>query len=255
MTKVLIIEDQSQSREVFLEGLEAEGFEAIGAENGLVGVHKAQEVLPDLVVCDILMPKLDGYGVLTTLRQNPATAIIPFIFLTAKATRAELRQGMKLGADDYIIKPFTVEELLEAIAIRLEKQATIRQWYANEFQQGSETSKPEAFFPNNPELREVFDFIEANYHQSISLSDVAEAVGYSAAYLTDLVKRRTGQTVNRWIIKRRMAAAEALLLDTNQSMEEIAEEVGYLNPGHFFRQFRQHHRTTPHVWRKAQYQS
>jgi YesN/AraC family two-component response regulator len=257
MTKVLVIEDEAQSREIFTEGLEAEGFDVINAENGLVGIQKAQEVLPDLVFCDILMPELDGYGVLNTLRQNPATAIIPFIFLTAKATKAELRQGMKLGADDYLTKPFTVEELLDAIAVRLKKQAALRQWYATEFQQALETSATEAevsqsFFPRNPELSEVFDFIEAHYHQSIGLIDVAEAVGYSPAYLTDLVKRRTGQTVNRWIIKRRMAAAEALLEDTNQSVEQIAETVGYLNPGHFFRQFRQYHGTTPQAWRNRQ---
>ncbi len=103
MKKILVIEDSAQTREIFLECLKAEGFYTIGAENGLVGVQQAQKQLPDLVICDIVMPKLDGYGVLTTLRQDPVTAIIPFIFVTGKVTKAERRQGMKLGADDYSV--------------------------------------------------------------------------------------------------------------------------------------------------------
>jgi AraC-like DNA-binding protein len=110
----------------------------------------------------------------------------------------------------------------------------------------------ESIFPSHPQLREVFDFIEANYRQPITLCDVAEAVGYSPAYLTDLVRRQTGQTVNRWIIQRRMAEARSLLIETHQSVDSIAQAVGYFNAGHFFRQFRQYHSTTPQAWRKAQ---
>jgi AraC-like DNA-binding protein len=115
----------------------------------------------------------------------------------------------------------------------------------------SSSTFPLCQFPTNPQLKEVFEFIEANYHKSIGLRDVAQAVGYSSAYLTDLVRRQTGQTVNHWIIRRRMAAACSLLLETNQSVEQIAMEVGYNNPGHFFQQFRHHHKTTPQVWRKT----
>jgi CheY-like chemotaxis protein len=116
MKKILVIEDEARSRDLFLECLKAKGFYTIGAENGLLGVMRAQEQLPDLVICDIVMPELDGYGVLTTLRQNPVTAIIPFIFLTGSGTKAELRKGMELGANDYLTKPCTLEELLRAIA-------------------------------------------------------------------------------------------------------------------------------------------
>jgi AraC-like DNA-binding protein len=98
----------------------------------------------------------------------------------------------------------------------------------------------------------VFHFIEANYHRSITLSDVAQAAGYSPAYLTSLIGRQTGQTVQRWIIDRRMAAARALLLETDQSVEQIAAQVGYHNSVHFFRQFRQIHGDTPNGWRSAQ---
>ena len=253
MAKVLVIEDEAQTREIFLDCLEAEGFVGIEAKNGQVGVQKATEQSPDLVVCDILLPELNGYQVLKTLRQNPLTATIPFIFLTGKATKAELRRGMQSGADDYLTKPSNAEELLAAIATQLEKREILKQLYSEQFQTPSITeAKSNSILPStpNPQLQEIFNYIEAHYHESISLIDVATSVGYSSAYLTDFVKRQTGTTINRWIIKRRLSAAEALLTESDRSIEQIAEAVGYLNPGHFFRQFRKYIGTTPKVWRK-----
>ena len=116
MKKILVIEDEVPIRTFFLRGLKAKGFCPISAENGRVGVQRAKEQLPDLIICDIMMPELDGYGVLTILRQNPGTSTIPVIFVTAKTTEAERRYGMELGADDYLTKPYTAEDLLRAIA-------------------------------------------------------------------------------------------------------------------------------------------
>ena len=127
MATILVIEDEESVRSNILELLEAEDFHAIGAENGFNGVIKARDYKPNLIICDVMMPELDGYGVLHLLREDPATATIPFIFLTAKADRVDLRKGMELGADDYLTKPFTKNEFLGAIATRLEKQATIAQ--------------------------------------------------------------------------------------------------------------------------------
>lgn len=258
MKKILVIEDEPITRNIFLELLAAEGYHTICAENGLMGVQKAQSHLPDLVLCDIIMPLLDGYGVLKALRQNPTTAIMPFIFLTARVNKADIRKGMELGADDYLTKPCTLKELLAAIAAQLEKQAVQKQWYATTFH--CATQKPfsqtknltvaKSIFPSIPQLREIFDFIEANYHKPITLSDVAGAVGYSRSYLTNLVASQTGQTVNRWIIERRMVEARSLLLQTNQSVEQIAQAVGYQTMCNFFRQFRQFHGQTPQAWRK-----
>lgn len=259
MKKILVIEDEAQSRDIFLECLEAEGFDILCAENGRVGVQIVKEKLPDLVICDIMMPELDGYGVLTTLRQDPVTAIIPFIFLTAKATKTSLRQGMELGADDYLTKPSTVEELMGAIAAQMEKQVVFRQWCAAKSQRvpgpaPTDTASkvaPQLLFPSVPQLSKVFEFIEANYHRTITLSDVAQTVGYSRSYLTQLVRRHTGKTVFRWIAERRMASACSLLLETNQTVERIAEAVGYQDLGHFFYQFRQLHGSSPQAWKKA----
>lgn len=116
MTKILVIEDEESVRENILELLEVEGFDTLAAENGLIGLAKAQQQHPDLILCDIRMPELDGYGVLTALRAQPATATIPFMFLTAKAAKNELKRGIELGANAYITKPFALKELLKAIA-------------------------------------------------------------------------------------------------------------------------------------------
>jgi diguanylate cyclase (GGDEF)-like protein len=135
MKTILVIEDEEFVRENILELLDAEGFEAFGAENGKIGFELAKVKVPDLILCDVMMPGLDGYGVLTALRQDSVLASIPFIFLTAKASKSDLRQGMELGADDYLTKPFTRAELLGAIGTRLKKQAAVEDRYYAELQQ------------------------------------------------------------------------------------------------------------------------
>lgn len=123
ITKILVIEDSADLRDDLIEMLTLDGYQTHGAENGLVGVKKAQAVMPDLIVCDIMMPEMDGYDVLLSLRREPETAGIPFIFLTARTEHIDRRQGMVLGADDYLTKPFDVEELLTSIHAQLEKRA------------------------------------------------------------------------------------------------------------------------------------
>lgn len=135
MKTILVIEDEQSLRDNLLRILNYSGFRAIAAKHGLDGVQMAKTHLPDLIVCDILMPKLDGYGVLTELLADSATARIPFIFLSAKADRSDTRIGMNLGADDYLTKPFSSDELIEAVRARLEKQATITQPYLDDMQQ------------------------------------------------------------------------------------------------------------------------
>ncbi len=121
MKTILLIEDNDLIRENTAELLELAGFAVLTAENGETGVAQALATKPDLVVCDIMMPVLDGYGVLQIFNQNPQLAGVPFIFLTAKTERADLRRGMALGADDYLTKPFDKAELLSAITGRLNR--------------------------------------------------------------------------------------------------------------------------------------
>ncbi|WP_295655733.1 response regulator [uncultured Mucilaginibacter sp.] len=128
--KVLIIEDNDDIRDNIVEILELAGYIVYAANNGKTGVDLAMKHLPDIILCDIMMPELDGYGVLYLLNKNQQTAAIPFIFLTAKAERLDLRKGMEMGADDYLTKPFDDMELLNAIESRLKKKELQQNFYS-----------------------------------------------------------------------------------------------------------------------------
>ncbi|MBE9043714.1 response regulator [Pleurocapsales cyanobacterium LEGE 10410] len=134
MTKILVIEDELFVRENIVDLLEAEDFEVFSTENGILGILWAQENEPDLVICDVMMPEINGHDVLAEMRELPETTLTPFIFLTAMADKGDIRQGMDLGADDYLTKPFTRDELLNAISTRLLKQATLMKEYNEEYQ-------------------------------------------------------------------------------------------------------------------------
>src|SRR3954469_25437232 len=127
---ILVIDDNTDIRENTAEILELAGYKTFTAENGKKGVEAALKEKPDVIVCDIMMPELDGYGVLHLLRKNPEAQNIPFIFLTAKTERSDFRKGMEMGADDYITKPFEDIELLNAVEIRLRKLAIIDHKYS-----------------------------------------------------------------------------------------------------------------------------
>lgn len=134
MTKILVIEDELYVRENIVDLLEAEDFEVFSTENGILGILWAQENLPDLVICDVMMPEINGHDVLAEMRELPNIELTPFIFLTAMANKDDIRHGMELGADDYLTKPFTRDELLNAISSRLLKQAKLMKQYHEEHQ-------------------------------------------------------------------------------------------------------------------------
>lgn len=129
MKKILVIEDNLDVRETLEEVLELSGYNVSTAEDGAVGAKKALENTPDLIICDVMMPKLDGFGVLNILSKRPETTDIPFIFLTAKAEKEDFRRGMNLGADDYITKPFYKDELLQVIETRLKKSERLKKTF------------------------------------------------------------------------------------------------------------------------------
>ncbi|MDB9317037.1 MULTISPECIES: response regulator [Cyanophyceae] len=132
MTLILVIEDEEQIRLNIQEILVLADFSVVTASDGVRGLNLAKVKLPNLIICDIMMPGMDGLEVLQNLRNDPQTANIPLIFLTAKSERDDLRQGMNLGADDYITKPFEPREILQAVKARLERQAVSTQQYLNE---------------------------------------------------------------------------------------------------------------------------
>lgn len=126
MKKILIIEDDDTLRENTAEILELSGYDTVVASDGQMGVYMAEKEIPDAIVCDIMMPKLDGYGVIEKLSKEEKTKYIPFIFLSAKTDRSDIRKGMNLGADDYITKPFDDQELIDAIESRIAKVAILK---------------------------------------------------------------------------------------------------------------------------------
>ena len=130
MKKILVVEDNNDMRENIAEILELANFEVTTAENGKVGVRQTREQNPDLIICDIMMPELDGYGVLHILNRDPHTAGIPFIFLTARAEKSDMRKGMNLGADDYLTKPFEETELLDAVEARLKRNEIVHKEFS-----------------------------------------------------------------------------------------------------------------------------
>ena len=129
MHTILIIEDDPDVRDNIQDLLMAEDYLVIPAADGREGLKEAHLRQPDLIICDVMMPDVDGYDVLRALRTEPDTMTIPFVFVTAKASRADQRAGMDLGADDYIVKPFTAEELLQAVRTRLERSEAQSHWY------------------------------------------------------------------------------------------------------------------------------
>ncbi|MDY6802295.1 MAG: response regulator [Cyanobacteriota bacterium] len=120
---ILVIEDQAQVRYNIQQILELSDYRVLTAENGRMGLQLARNMIVDLIICDVMMPEMDGYEVVAALREKDATATIPFIFLTAKVDRSDMRMGMELGADDYLTKPFAAEELLKAVENRFQRQA------------------------------------------------------------------------------------------------------------------------------------
>lgn len=127
MKKILVIEDTPAMRELIVDTLSMDdAYECVSAEDGLTGIEAARKNLPDLVICDIHMPRMDGYGVLESIRSEPAMSTMPFIFLSGAADRINIRKGMELGADDYLTKPFTIHELIASVGAQFEKQATIQ---------------------------------------------------------------------------------------------------------------------------------
>ena len=133
MKLILVIEDNFDVRDNIVEILELANYGVITADNGRSGIELAEQENPDLIICDIMMPELDGYGVLQLLSESPKTSAIPFVFLTAKTERNDVRKGMSLGADDYLTKPFDDVELLDAVQIRLRRHESIKNNALNDF--------------------------------------------------------------------------------------------------------------------------
>jgi len=163
---ILLIEDNSEMAENIASVLQLAHYNVITAPNGKVGVDMTQQKHPDLIICDIMMPELDGYGVLHILSNDPDTASIPFIFLTAKAEKSDFRTGMNLGADDYITKPFDSVDLLKVIEMRLKKNELLRSAF------GNNSNDLGSFFSKARELKEFHKLSENRHVRTFKKKDI-----------------------------------------------------------------------------------
>lgn len=203
--KILVIEDQAPMRRNIALLLELAGYEVATAENGRVGVEAARQHLPDLILCDVMMPELDGHGVVQTLRAEPATATTPFIFLTARGDRGDIRLGMNFGADDYLIKPVVRDDLIAAVQARLARAEAVAQRVQEAANSGA------GFNPNfsSPEpLRAAFKLTQREAEvllwvaQGKTNSEIASILGNSEA----TVKQHVGVVFQKLGVEGRNAA-------------------------------------------------
>jgi DNA-binding NarL/FixJ family response regulator len=197
MKKILVIEDEPEMRRNLLTILRLEKFQPLGAENGRIGVDLARRENPDVILCDVMMPELDGYGVLAALREDAATVAIPFIFLTAKGEKPDVRTGMNLGADDYLTKPVAKADLLGAIRSRLERAS---QQATPAFKPNFDSAKPlEAALGLTPRVAEALLWLA----QGKTNSEIATILGNSES----TVKKQVLEIFEKLSVETRGAAA------------------------------------------------
>lgn len=196
MKRILVIEDEPEMRRNLCMILRLEGFETVAAENGRAGVDIAKKESFDLILCDVMMPALDGYGVIQALHDEPATMNIPFIFLTAKGERNDVRVGMNLGADDYLTKPVDKAELLRAIHSRL---ARVEQLARREFALGFDSSEPLLKLGLTPRVAEALLWVA----QGKTNSEIAQILGISQS----TVKKHLLEIFQTLNVETRSAAA------------------------------------------------
>ncbi|NWJ47202.1 MAG: response regulator transcription factor [Chloroflexi bacterium] len=209
--KILIIEDEATIRLNLEYLLEVEGFQILSASDGNVGIQIALQQKPDLIISDIIMPEMSGYEVLEALRNNPTTLTIPFIFLTAKAAKGDLRYGMELGADDYLTKPFTQRELLQSVKTRLEKQAreksAILQPISSELQLAANT------------IKQMLNSIELDRYEQ-----------FQAEQKNLMVHSEASSVERSPIPSNSIIKCNGLLIDTQQHLVTVEGKVFKLSP-------------------------
>lgn len=193
MKTILVIDDTPEVLDYMVDTLQLEGFKVLTAENGHVGIEQCKQHLPDLILCDVMMPVINGYDVLEALHQDPATEIIPFIFVTSKKELTDFRKGMELGADDYLSKPFSDEELLHAVKTRLEHQAVAVAHFEKKLEYLRKNLSRVLPHELNTPIAGILGFSQvlAEFHETMKreeISDMARGIYVGAKRLHNLIQ-------------------------------------------------------------------
>jgi len=243
-THVLLVDDSLNELQLLSAMLRAEHFRLTVASDGLTGYQRALVSQPDVILMDVVMPKLDGFGACRLLKADPATKHIPVIFLTAKNEPQERLLGLQLGGVDYVSKPVLEEEVIARIRIHLNRVEQDKTHHIR-------PNTPPAFDPDDVVFKAATDLIRDQLQALPPLPDIARMVGSHEKKMVQLFRDRLGMTVSAFAGEERIGMARQFLEDTNMSIQSIAEQVGYGNAGNFTTAFRKRMGMTPSVYRQA----
>ncbi len=242
-SKILVVEDNSDLQDFLNQILTAEGYEVHSAMNGLLGVEKALEIIPDLVISDVMMPEMDGYQVVQQLKNNFATEHIPIVILTAKSSFDSMIEGLGSGADDYLSKPFKSQELILRVTNQIKRQQILQQKYL----QPGDTEVPVV---KHALIEKIEEITKADLTTQLTVEELAEKCALSRSQLHRKVKFVTGLSTTGLLTKIRLDLALDDLRKTDLTVSEIAYNYGYNDPAHFTKLFKKEFSKTPSEARK-----
>jgi signal transduction histidine kinase/DNA-binding response OmpR family regulator/ligand-binding sensor domain-containing protein len=240
--RLLIIEDNAGIRDYIKSCLSEHNFEIIEAENGQIGIEKAIEFVPDLIISDVMMPIKDGFEVTKTIRQNTITSHIPIILLTAKTALESRLEGIKRGADVYLTKPFSAEELILRIYKLIELRQSLQQHYTTQKQ----PNKSDDFQQEDQFITSFKTYIISQLDNSnLDNETLGKAFAMSRMQLHRKVKALTGLAIGEYVRLQRLEAALELVKEKKLSLSEIAYQTGFASLSHFSRTFKKHYQKSP----------
>jgi len=247
--QILLIEDNPDVRAFVKEQILSFGYKVHEAENGREGLEKAKEIIPDLIISDIMMPELDGYGVAKGLKEDTRTSHIPLILLTSKASDESKIEGLELGIDDYLLKPFNSRELKVRMQNLINQRKRLRQRFST-----ATVIRPNEVSADSMDqifLKKVLDTIEANLaDEAFSIEVLSEAVGLSSNHLNRKLGALIDQTAGKLIKSMRLQRASDLIKQQAGSITEIAYDTGFSSPADFSRSFKKQFGITPSAFQK-----
>jgi YesN/AraC family two-component response regulator len=228
MNRVLIIEDEVQLRENIMELFQSQQYQVESADNGKSGYEKALKFSPDLIVSDVIMPEEDGFALLLRLKKNPATEFVPVIFLTAKTMMESKIEGLQLGADDYILKPFSAEELLV-------RSSNLIQKHQKMLKKGLIAVKEDNIIPKSEQMiRDIIQYIEEHLSDyNLSVDMIAKHLGISKSTIQRKIKSSVNKNLNQLIREYRLEKARKMIERNAGTLSDIAQTTGFNSLSYF----------------------